>query len=233
MTYDHSTNLTTEILSPTLLNTPRQGLSSQISEIWKLIKNCFMDSASNRIPCYYFHASPGIGKTFLLKEISKKNIKDIPSFPDCPNIANKVEFIAISFNSITPYNETYESNSNHSDLVWSRIIFSQFIDKETSWNRFIVIYNIMKDQMVLNEDVLYKMLIKKYKTREMFVFLVDELTKILVDSLRNSVRSYLCEMQDRNTPIKALAIFSTLDPNSINDKYKSVGSLRPVHPILQ
>ncbi len=185
-----------------------------------------------RYVCYYFHASPGIGKTYLFNQVCLKNKDDIPNIYARTNFQDKVQFIGITFNSKTMYNELAEKDLSCSDIFWSRVIYAEFIDHSVSWNDFLEVYIIMKKDRAILSDVFFQMLINKYKSKEIFVFLIDEITKITIKQQMDSVRSYICQLQDQNEPIKALSIFSTLNPDIIHEKITHE-SLRSVKAITQ
>ena len=55
---------------------PRVGRGTQLSEIWTEILSC-NNGIENKCSALYFHGSPGLGKTYLLRKIFSK--QDFPS----------------------------------------------------------------------------------------------------------------------------------------------------------
>ncbi len=197
--------------------------------IWQEIYRRYVISKPLRYDCNYFHASPGIGKTYLFNQLSLKNKDDVPNI--YANFQNKVQFVGITFNSDTTYTDT-ENELSFQHLFWSRVIYTEFIDHSIAWDSFFDAYIKMIKNDAISSDVCLQMLINKYKTKEMFVFLIDEITKISDKKRRDDVTSYICRLQDHNEPIKKLAIFSTLDPDIIQGKFTDE-SERAVKAITQ
>ncbi len=201
-----------------------------MEKIWKEIQSRYNLNEPTRYTCNYFHASPGIGKTYLFNQLSFKYPDDIPNI--YKDIQDEVQFVGITFNSNTSYKELFESKLSYLDVFWSRVIYAEFIDQSVTWGNFLEEYINMIKNDAISIDVFLQMLINKYKTKKMFVFLIDEITKITDSKLRDELRSYICELQDRNDKIKALAFFSTLDPTIISYQVAKT-SERPVIAITQ
>ena len=72
----------------------RVGRELQLKEIWKWILMCSSRMPS-RNPALFFHGSPGLGKTFLLRKIFEKK-EGLPD--DYVDFVDTVKFFVLDFN---------------------------------------------------------------------------------------------------------------------------------------
>ncbi len=210
-----------QTFSTRLENTPRKSLKNQIDEIWEKLSYRF-NIEDSRFPTYFVHASPGMGKTFLLHELISMKKCDIPYYPKRKEFYDKVQFIGITFNSKTKYDHNIEKTLSIRDLFWSRVFYSEFVDQTAiSWSEFLIKFVIMS-----NDDIVFlKLLINKYKSKELFVFLIDDLTEITHKPSINHLVSSMQYFQNyHQTPIKISTIFATSDSDIMYPKDTINGS---------
>ncbi len=157
------------IFKPTM-ELPRQGLKTEFAKFW--LDTILMSQSKNpRKPLSYFSSSPGIGKTFFLREIMKKNDSDIPE--DCKEWSKNIVFLGISFNSHTKYTE-YEDNLTPEECMYLRLIFMNLVDGD--WDRLLEAHTKYKESFKNKSDIkqiFRKLLVAKYPNIKSFVILVD------------------------------------------------------------
>ena len=103
---------------------PRVGRETQLHEIWKNVLDCKKHSVS-RLMALYFHGSPGLGKTYLLRKIFSK--QDFPS-EDAERV-EAVKFLVLDFNrdACSDAKEFKEYSENESRLfALSRLYYVNF-----------------------------------------------------------------------------------------------------------
>ena len=73
---------------------PRGGRVEQMRQLWiSILKSNTGDKDKKGV--LYFHGSPGIGKTYILRELYSRKINDIPM--DCKLQAEQVNFLVLDF----------------------------------------------------------------------------------------------------------------------------------------
>jgi len=126
------------IYHPTM-DMPRQGRVEELHAIWN---NIFKELANSpaRPAFMYFHSSPGVGKTFLLRELAMKSSVDIPE--NVREFAKNSLFISISFSGLMEistdsnlYEHLIPGAKSNFVILW-RILFSLFTSN-CPWDKFI------------------------------------------------------------------------------------------------
>ena len=143
---------------------------------------------------FIVQSSPGCGKTFILREIGRKNFKAIPAFASNEILAN-MNFVPISFNGITSIQplETSLKNSENVAFVlfFPRLVHSLFacdVDFATSFKSFRESYGVNYDPAPNELDPTsalprpnlmdeLRVLKRKYYKDKTFAILVDEISK--------------------------------------------------------
>jgi hypothetical protein len=202
-------------------SSPRVGRREEIKNLWACIAhNTTGGFKSQKKSAYYIHTSPGLGKTFLLKELMKKRGSDIEDFED---VAHTTFIIPIDFNrncckQISQFLQkapplTYEF------IPLARLYYIQFADqKALEWTHFIqkLLHVIKKKKKNVTESLLKNSMrshiIAKAAGRHIAV-LVDELIKStdLGELYPDNFRSEICKWADGENPFCHIIIFSSLD----------------------
>ena len=113
----------------------RIGRKEQIKQIWEEL-NYATNLQGKRSPCYYIHASPGMGKSFILRELMRKNNNDIDSINK--ELVDSVMFVALDLNN----DKLGEICEYYKDInKWDRsilpllcIFHQEFLKTEVDWS---------------------------------------------------------------------------------------------------
>ncbi len=193
---------------------PRQGLETEFAKFW--LDTILMSQSKNpRKPLSYFSSSPGIGKTFFLREIMKKNDSDIPE--DCKEWSKNIVFLGITFNSYTENEDILTPK----ECMYLRLIFMNLVDG--TWENFLQAYIefkvLFKSEFHIR-NFFEKLLVAKYPNIKSFVILVDEILKVpnTIKVYENrtradQVRSAICHLTEPKifNNITFSSIFSSVD----------------------
>jgi len=118
---------------------PRKGRVEELRTIWRGVYRELADGQS-RPPFMYFHSSPGVGKTFLLRELAMKRVEGIPE--NISDFARNSLFLSISFDGLMDisfdsnlYDSFPEPAKSNFVILW-RILFTMFTT-ECTWEKFV------------------------------------------------------------------------------------------------
>ena len=113
------------------------GRESCLEAIYHTLQN-HISKGMLKVPAYYFHASPGLGKTFLLKELLRKKTAEKKGMT-----SEKVFFfVPLDFNCCKEVDSLFQSLESlrcYSEEVFcvARIFYVQFIEQgKVSWPTF-------------------------------------------------------------------------------------------------
>ena len=191
-----------------------QSRDSQIEAIMKTIKDTDMETILNKRGSRFFHASPGMGKTFLLSQLySLEN--------------TSIHFFVADFNrncckEVASHNK--EFLKDYELFVLFRLYYVECVDQSRhTWIGFVNI-SLEKLNTSNSKESFKEKIRKRLRSRveqsgcAISVILVDEIQKTQamcggLDGIEfsNNCRSYLCQMADTNKDICNLVIFSSLD----------------------
>ena len=214
---------------------PRQGRQEELRKIWQSIRQ-FFNSPAGRRALYYLHASPGVGKTYLLREVLKRLEQDIPEA--LREFAQDVAFAVVNFNSSMKPPEGYPARApwnEHIRLLLPltlRLVYSNCCKPDITWPRFlseVFDANINPRSLEL-EPVLS--LLRRSSGKTKLVLLVDELMNadLVQRGLAETVRHALCRAQDTfcDDDFSFMALFSTLDEQLMLQERRLPGSTGPM-----
>ncbi len=218
------------------MDLPRHGLTEQFKYIWNSIDS-ITKWKDPRKPLSYFLSSPGVGKTFFLREVMKKNNQDIPQ--DFKELSKNMVFLGISFYGDTKYDTAIEDKFIPQECVYLRLIYKNLI-AGNDWDQFLSIYINYKTENNMGSleilDIFEELLKAKYPNINSFVILVDEISKVPniiippnIDSRADQVRSTICQIMEESD-YKFSVIFSALDDIFI--KNETTNSRRATSNIL-
>ena len=200
----------------------RVGRDTQLSEIWNDILTCNRGSPTKPL-VLYFHGSPGLGKTYLLRKLFSKE-----GFPSEWTEVKEVKFLVLDFGldgcrQASIYKEDFKE---HPDLfALSRLYYVTFaVQSKVTWRQFLKNTVVPLIRAKLTDD-LKKLMIKQLKVasggeKERCVILVDEIMKVelLGVGFANRVRSAVCQWMRE---LCRVVLFSTLDATFITQECDS------------
>ena len=174
----------------------RVGRELQLKEIWKWILMCSSRMPS-RNPALFFHGSPGLGKTFLLRKIFEKK----EGFPDdYVDFVDTVKFFVLDFNrNACDEAENYANDFADREELFalSRLVYVNFaIQSQLTWKDFLreAVVPLIRNRFgnLLQQLMLTKL--HKAKGKGSCVILVDEIMKTeqLGVGFANKTRSSIC-----------------------------------------
>jgi len=208
-----------------------RGRDQQLDKILEIIIPTELGEQSKR-DTYYFQASPGVGKTFLLSQLYKKN------FPSkWEDLKNNVFFLVADFNrgSVEKAKSLKQYFQHDSELfVLLRIYYVECIyQKETSWEYFLLTF-FNRISSTENAKKYMKAKIREKAKEKIIVILVDEVMKIKsieagINGLEfaRSCRSALCRFMD-SLDLCHYVIFSSLSVEFMKEENKEESSGRGV-----
>jgi hypothetical protein len=210
------------------------GRDKQIRDLWKVIDDD--EHLMSKCPSYYFHASPGMGKTFLFRYLASK--ESVPKeFRSC---ASETVFFAVDFNRSSCANivekAPFLQRTTRTFLPLMRLFYVHFVDQhKLKWEDFLgdIVERVgnreFADRYVVG--AILSIIRRKYAGRKR-VLLVDELSKAgcLWRSAPDEFRSALCSLCDGSDPAFKCVIFSSLSRELMTSEYTS--SNRPMVPVV-
>ena len=213
-------------------NLPRGGRVEQMHQLWiSILKSNTGDKDKKGV--LYFHGSPGIGKTYILRELYSRKVNDIPM--DCMSQAEKVNFLVLEFNRGACTEICNEDTKllirKHPNLfAMSRLFWVNFADQDNlNWGTFIELVLIPMICANLSTLLLEFMMqyLKVLKIGKKCVILIDEIlkTREIGVQFAEQVRSSICSWMGK-MGVCDVVLFSTLDVKFMTDERTYSG--RPV-----
>lgn len=212
------------------------GREDELKTIWNTINS--KQTPTQKTPLYYFHGSPGMGKTYIFRHLVDHNKE-----PD-------VVFLAIDFNrnSMREIILLPSIKFTPSSLVpLLRLFYVNFIDENKFlWESFIKnideYLNPNENKHLANDLILGIVeFIREKCLNKKVILLVDELTKAdvldcekdgKIISFTDLYRSSICRFADPGSiKICDMVFFSTLDAGLIGREQSE--SSRPIIPIIK
>ena len=195
----------------------RVGRVKELNDIWKHILHS-NSSESGKSEVLYFHGSPGLGKTYLLREIFSKKVGDYP--PEFEAEVKALKILVLDFNrSVCAEAKVFKDDlKEHANLfVLSRLFYVTFANQDTlAWESFLrAVVELIRQGYSDTLTTLMKAHIKTITKDVRCVILVDELMKTFEvgDTFSEQVRSSICQWIDDG--ICNVILFSTLDASFI------------------
>ena len=207
----------------------RVGRETEIRNIWRKIEMSSTETPAtdtHKSTCYYIHGSPGMGKSYILQQLLKKNANDTKDVPE-ELVANTM-FVALDLNNDIVNRIEGRSRDlakwDPSLIPLLRVFHNEFL-KDYSWP--VLIGNVISlsksspgafganSELMINTirgllTVKCALLGHKY-----IVPLVDELgkTRKLAAKWPGKFRSAICSWSDKGSSLYfvPLSLFSTLD----------------------
>ena len=111
----------------------RVGRVKQLNDIWRQILQS-NSSESGKSEVLYFHGSPGLGKTYLLREIFSKKVGDYP--PEFEGAVKALKVLVLDFNrsacvEAKVFKDDLKENANL--FVLCRLFYVTFANQGTHW----------------------------------------------------------------------------------------------------
>ena len=191
---------------------PRVGRGAQLSEIWDDILYYNYGKLS-RLNGLYFHGSPGLGKTYLLRTLFSK--QDFPS--EHAKEVEAVKFLVLDFgrnacNEALNLLEYFVERPNL--LALSRMYYVNFaVQSELTWTGFLedAVVLLILAGLDFELEKLMKQQFKTFKGDSRCVILVDEITRteVLGVDFADMIRTSICIWMDQG--LCKVVLFSTSD----------------------
>lgn len=212
-----------EIFCDQEFNLLRQGRHKELHEIWEAI-SCVLNQFQRR-DLLYIHGSPGMGKTFLLRELLKRNIDDIPHH--LHRQAQVTEFFALHFARL-PTSHPEESFKSHPRLfIVARIFYLQFTNQELlGWRYFVENYLIRAIDNNYSEEMVDALIHLFHRQAKGFkkILVVDDISNLLENNFANHCRSQICSLMEEG--VFDAVLFTTKDIQFLLKEREATG--RPV-----
>ena len=191
---------------------PRVGRETQLHEIWKNVLTC-NEVSVNRLTALYFHGSPGLGETYLLRKIFSK--QDFPS-EDAERV-EAVKFLVLDFNrnacsDADGFKEYFKNRPRLFAL--SRLYYVNFaVQSKLEWTEFLEmnVVPLIVAGLAIQLEELMKQQLRSFKGESRCVILVDEITRteVLGVDFADMIRTSICIWMDQG--LCKVVLFSTLD----------------------
>lgn len=213
----------------------RVGRSKEMKEIWAKV-SVEKSIITAKSICYYIQASPGGGKSFTLRQLTKKSPSDIDE--KSLDFAIKTMLLILDFNNnlcndIKTFSKSISNFLSPEFLPLLRLFHSEFLQSSYPFGKLLnhvikYLSNNTTDEYNLISDI--KRLFKakcQYLGYRYMVVLVDEIGKtafivenkpLLVDSYRSAICAWSDGSADGSKPFVTTSIFSTLDRDLILDE---------------
>ncbi len=229
MSFPSEANPVEILLKPTILDMPRQGRNDIIARLWDSLdlssSRPDLPIQNHRNPVYFVQASPGCGKTYLLREIGRMKADDMGEKAD---LRDTLKFLPINFNSYTTIQPSEKSSNlrlNTSfNLVFARVVHSMFVCDISFANLVLALYGCYGQELQSLMEPL-RQLQAKYFPNKMFIALVDEISKVdkelplfqnLHDNVRHDISTY-CDDSVAYGAFFSCAVFSSLSMKVVKE----------------
>mmetsp|Transcript_19081 Transcript_19081/g.27479 ORF Transcript_19081/g.27479 Transcript_19081/m.27479 type:complete len:641 (+) Transcript_19081:87-2009(+) len=209
-----------------------QSRDTQIHKILTTITLIGASSVESKRESLFVHASPGMGKTFLLTHLYSRNVSNIHFFV--------ADFGRCSCDVAAPHSDVFLSDPGLFILL--RLYYVEFVDQSRHpWEECI---NKVLDRLstVDKKESFKEGIRRKLRDRvaesgcSLSVILVDEIQKTQAmgegsDGIQfsNRCRSYLCGMADLYQDICNVVVFSSLDVSFMINETTTSG--RPMNSV--
>jgi hypothetical protein len=192
----------------------RVGRETQLHQTWAEILLCNARVQSKRT-ALYFHGSPGLGKTYLLRKLFSK--QDYPR--EYAEEVKEVKFLVLDFNrnacsDAIDFKKYFTDRPNLFAL--SRLYYVNFaVQSELEWSDFleIVVVPLIRNKLAAPLRKLMMKQLRIARGEGRCVILVDEILKTeeLGIDFANRIRSEVCKWMDQG--LCNVVLFSSLDAN--------------------
>ena len=205
----------------------RADRESQMHDVWDKILSINTES---KCPAFYFHGSPGLGKTYLLRELFCKRDGDFAS--NHAQVVKDLKFFVLDFNR----NACLEAVAYKDDFrgLWnlfalSRLYYVNFaVQSVVQWVHFLrdAVVPLIRAGFTSSLETLMIEQVKKVRGDSRCVILVDEIMKVREFGIdfADRVRSIVCCWMDEK--LCNTVLFSSLDVKFVIDERST--SHRPV-----
>ena len=192
----------------------RVGREKQLQELWRQILRSNREKTSKN-EVLFFHGSPGLGKTYLLRELFSKKDTDYPL--ENATEVQELKILVLDFNrSACIEAKVFKSDliSNPSLFALSRLYYVTFaIQAELSWEDFLqlVVVTLIRKGSAASLKKFMTQQIKSITLNRRSLILVDEIMKTgeIGPEFADHVRSSVCKWIDDG--ICDVILFSSLD----------------------
>ena len=183
-----------------------------------------MESGKSEI--LYFHGSPGLGKTYLLREIFSKKAGDYPSEFEAEVKALKVLVLDFNRSACIEAKIFKDVLNEHANLfALSRLFYVTFAEQDIfAWDSFLrAVVELIRQGYSDTLTTLMKARIKTITKNIRCVVLVDEIMKTfeIGPTFSEQVRSSVCKWIDDG--ICNVILFSSLDASFITSEATASG----------
>lgn len=205
----------------------RADRESQMHDVWNKILSINTES---KCPAFYFHGSPGLGKTYLLRELFCKRDGDFAS--NHAQVVKDLKMFVLDFNR----NACLEAVAYKDDFrgLWnlfalSRLYYVNFaVQSVVQWVHFLrdAVVPLIRAGFTSSLETLMIEQVKKVRGDSRCVILVDEIMKVREFGIdfADRVRSIVCCWMDEK--LCNTVLFSSLDVKFVIDERST--SHRPV-----
>ena len=218
----------------------RVGRDNEIKRIWTAL---YHNDNEGKASCYYIHGSPGMGKSFVLRELMRKNKNDTKHIPK--ELVEGAMFVELDFNhgvstSIKGLAGSLDSWDS-SLLPLLRVFHREFLGAEYAWvvliKKAISFVDKSPDEAspeLIIIDIIRGLLKAKCALlgHENIIVLVDELGKadFLSNDSPDKYRSAICSWSQVDSPhyFAHKVLFSCLDRELM--RRETTASGRPIKP---
>ena len=203
----------------------RVGREKQLNDIWKqILHSNSVESGKSEV--LYFHGSPGLGKTYLLRELFSKKVGDYPLESEAEVKALKI--LVLDFNrSACIEGKVYKKDlEEHANLfALSRLFYVTFAKQDIiTWDGFLrAVIELIRKKFSDTLTIFMKDRIKAVTKNIRCVMLVDEIMKTfeIGQTFSEQVRSSVCRWIDDG--ICSVILFSSLDATFITNEVTASG----------
>jgi hypothetical protein len=204
---------------------PIVGRKYELNSIWNEILYC-NSGVVGKQTALYFQASPGLGKTYLLRKIFLKQC--VPE--ELKEDVQQTKFLALDFNrnacdDAMDFKDDFEKHSNLFAL--SRLYYVNFaVQSRLNWIRFLrkAVVPLIRSGFSDDLEELMVRQLRAFKGESRCVILVDEIMKTeeLGVNFANRVRSEVCKWMDKGQ-ICNTVLFTSLDANFMTQEVNASG----------
>lgn len=202
------------------------GRKHELNSIWNKILFC-NSRVVGKQTALFFQASPGLGKTYLLRKIFLKQC--VPE--ELKEDVQKMKFLALDFNrnacdDAMDFKDDFEKHPNIFAL--SRLYYVNFaVQSELlEWSDFLadVVVPLIRIGLAGPLKKLMLRQLRAFKGESRCVILVDEIMKTeeLGANFANRVRSEVCKWMDKGQ-ICNTVLFTSLDANFMTQEVNASG----------
>ena len=204
----------------------RVGRQTQLHQAWSHILTYNWDK-KGKSPALYFHGSPGLGKTYLLRELFSKKNGDFPS--ESAKAVKALKFLVLDFNrSACRQAKIFKNDFKECPNLFalSRLFYVTFAaQSKLTWIQFLrkAVVPLIRAGLTDELGQLMEQQIRIAKGEGKCVILVDEVlkTRELGVAFAKEVRSSVCDWMDQK--LCDIVLFSSLDAEFIRKERTASG----------